>query len=83
MKTILIYDQCGERPIEFYILDGDYTHLDGIYVNHSNHDENLRDELANLLYDEQTGDSLLTPETNFPTYEVKKGALVIVAGFLP
>ncbi|WP_407304013.1 hypothetical protein [Acinetobacter sp.] len=81
-KTIIIYDQCGLMPVEFYVLDGDYRHLNGIYGNHSKQSKKLTDELCDLFYDEE-GESLLTPVETFPVDEVKNGAFVIVAGFLP
>lgn len=83
MKTVLIYDQCGQAPLEFYVLEGDYSHLDKIYINHINHDAKLMDELCDLLYDAETGASLLVPELNFPVNAVSKDTKVIIAGFLP
>lgn len=83
MKTVIIYDQCGEDAIKFYVVEGDYEHLDGIYVNHSRQPEALRDMLADLFYDRETGQDLLTAEDSFPINAVKDGAVVIVAGFLP
>lgn len=82
IKTLIIYDQCGQEEIKFYVVQGDYTHLDGIYIN-SMQDEGLVEELVNLFYDCETGQDLLTPEDSFPLKAVKDGALVIVAGFLP
>lgn len=83
MKTVLIYDQLGEGPIKFYILDRDYSHLDGVYINDSNVDEALQEELSKLIYDPVTGCELQCAREYFPSYAVKDGALVIVAGFLP
>lgn len=84
MKTVIIYDQCGQDEIKFYVLDGDYTHLDGIYINNASQSEALQDELTNLFYDPDTGQELLTPENSFPYSAISRDhAMIIVAGFLP
>ena len=83
IKTLMIFDQCGQAPIKFYVLNGDYSHLDGIYVNHSQQDQKLVEELANLLYDAETGEELLESLDHFPYGAVsREHAKVIVAGFL-
>lgn len=79
MKTVLIYDNVGMCPIEFAVLDGDYSHLNGIYINAADADEKLQDELDKLVYD----DHALLFLSEFPAQAVKDGAIVIVAGFLP
>ncbi len=82
MKTVLIFDQCGEAPIEFYVLKGDYSRLADVYVNSTEADEALADELNDLFYDAE-GKKLLKPKKRFPVNAVKNGALVITCGFLP
>ena len=82
VKTVMIYDQL-DASIKFLVLDGDYKHLDGIYINASDQDEKLQDELSNLLYDPQNGQDRVTLLTEFPTQAVRDGAEVIIAGFLP
>ena len=82
MKTVLIYDQCGQEPIKFYVLEGNYSHLDGVYINEADSQEHLQDELSNLMYTEK-GRVIPMEHGCFPTHEVKNGAPVIVAGFLP
>lgn len=82
MKTVLIYDQCGEASIEFYILDGDYQHLDRVYINGAEEEQEKQDELSALLYDNKSQKKLKARMT-FPTNAVIDGAAVIVAGFLP
>lgn len=47
MKTIFIYEQINGDPLSFFVLDGDYRHLDGIYVNG---DKNW-DDLSDLIVD--------------------------------
>ncbi len=33
MKTVLIYDQCGEDSISYIVLSGDYSRFDQAYIN--------------------------------------------------
>lgn len=81
-KTVLIYDQCGLEPIKFYVLEGDYTHLNHVYINGSEDDEAKADELSSLMYGKD-GQVKLKAKKGFPYKAVKAGAAVIVAGFLP
>lgn len=82
MKTVLIFDQCGNEPIQFTVLDGDFKHLQGVYINDACNDEARQQELSDLLYNTQ-GEYRLHFEDTFPTDAVRNGAEVIVAGFLP
>lgn len=84
-KTVIIYETFIE-PLSFIVADGDLSHLDKVFINNMYSSLELQDELSDLLYDSETGDS--TPLLNsavkdFPVEEVKNGAKVITAGFLP
>jgi len=81
-KTVVIWDQVGQDSIKFAILNGDYSELDGVYINHAN--QGLEDVvwLSNLIYDDN-GKELVTFVDTFPVDAVKDGAIVIVAGFIP
>lgn len=46
MKTLFLYDGCQEKSY-FFEKDGDYRHLDGVYVNGER--EELWDELLSLI----------------------------------
>lgn len=90
MKTVIIYDQC-EANLIFFVVEDDYSHLDGVYVNQwvesdkkaeRKQREALQDLLLKLVYDDK-GKMLLKPLKKFPAKEVVAGAKVIVAGFLP
>lgn len=81
-KTVIIFDQCGEAPIEFYVLNGDYRHLHGVYINECG-DEALTEQLLKLLYDFEGRKLQKKPRNSFPYHAVKAGAFVIVAGFMP
>jgi hypothetical protein len=81
-KTVVIWDMCGQEPIQFAVIDRDITHLDGIYINSSGNDPAKEDELSNLFY---ADDGVLEVDLTevFPVHAVQAGAKVIVAGFLP
>ena len=49
MKTIFIYDQCCQEDIKFFILDGDYSHLDKIYINESSDTEEEEQKQLEIL----------------------------------
>lgn len=76
-ETVVIFDQCGEQSIEFYVLKGDYRHLNGVYINVTE-DDSLTEELNQLIYEAKP-----KKFTKFPRKAVIRGAAVIVAGFPP
>ena len=82
MKTVLIYDQLFESPVSFRVVEGDYSHLNGAYVNHMRLEANLSDELRALLFKDEVGNLFEDFTTEFPVEAVKAGAKVVV-GFLP
>ena len=45
MKTIVIWDSCGEEGIKFCILEGNHYQLNNLYIN----DANLPDDSASIL----------------------------------
>lgn len=94
-KTVVIYDQL-DADVKFAVLDGDYSHLNGVYINSCVPDtdaenyaeleaalEKKNEELSNLFYYPDTGKDKLELLEEFPTQAVRDGAIVIVAGFLP
>lgn len=80
MKTVIIYDQCGQSPLSFAVVEGDWSKYDRIYIN--DYDQELSYEFSEKVYDD-SGNPLITFQEEFPYNEVKNGAKVIVAGFLP
>lgn len=89
MKTVVIWDMCGEAPIKYFIADGDLSRLNGLYINtytektpEGRKKEKLLMELSKLTYDKH-GTFLHALLDTFPIQAVKDGAQVIVAGFLP
>lgn len=84
-NTVIIYETFID-PIVFLVVAGDATRFDKMFVNAVGNDEALQDEFCNMLYDQVSGEPtaiLKNARTEFPVDEVKNGAKVIVAGFLP
>lgn len=89
IKTVFIWDECGERPIRFFTLPGDYRRFMGVYLNSYEENENKRahaeqmqSELELLVYNGD-GTMKVAPMGGFPTHDVKTGAHVIVCGVHP
>ena len=90
MKTVLIFDQCGQEPIKFVVLDGDYERFSGVYINavvegtkkQRELGDKLQEELGEVLYGTDSKFKISVSE-EFPCDAVKEGALVVVCGFLP
>lgn len=87
MKTVMIWDECGQEPIRYVVLEGDFRKFDRVYVNTYTKDkkeQELQRELCALVYDEHTGEKLHEMTEEFPVNAVSRDyAFVIVAGFLP
>lgn len=81
MRTIVIWDECGSVPIQFFVVPGDYRHLDRTYINSMDCDEAKQDELNELIYLDDEGAYRHPGLEQFPTLE--PGDVVIVAGFMP
>jgi hypothetical protein len=82
MKTIIIYD-VKKEDIIFCVVNGDYSHLDGYYLD--GHDDLYRKEkieLHELIYDYDNSYNYTMLNT-FPVELVQstKGIKVIVCGF--
>lgn len=94
MRTIIIFDTLGQDPITFFVVEGDYAHLDGVYINTTRlvdldtgidkvHQERC-DELCNLIYDENGRiRNEIVQFKSFPVGAVDDTTPVIVAGFYP
>jgi hypothetical protein len=82
MKTVMIFDSCGDGPIKFFIFKEDVSHLDGVFINSSEANEDLQTELSDLIYGKD-GTDLRKFYKKFPIKTVRAGAKVIIAGFYP
>lgn len=73
------------EPIKFAVLQGDYSHLDRIFINMATKDSTNRkrqDELSSLIYD-RAGKTIMRFYSTFPYKAMGPNTKVIVAGFLP
>ena len=73
MKTVVIYNDMGTN-IEFFILDGDQSHLDMLYLNYND----VGGLLQAVVYDSDNK-LLVTMLDKFPM--LNEPFIVIVAGF--
>lgn len=80
MRTVVIWDTQID-PIQFFILEGDYRHLNGTYIN-SIEDNDRQEELNNLLAYNDRGVPKVEMLEKFPL-PLWPDDVVIVAGFLP
>lgn len=55
MRTAILFEEVNGEGISFFVLDGDYSHLDKVYINAHNDEETeiKEDELNDLFYDEE------------------------------
>lgn len=79
VQTVLIYDQCGEQPISFIVVEGDQRKFSGCYINT---DHPNAASLSDFLYSKD-GEFKHKKSRKFPRKAVKRGAYVIVCGFIP
>ena len=85
MKTIFIYDQCCQEDIKFFIVPGDYSHLNRTYINDedTNEDEEKSEELLSILYDIDRKVFLQELLPCFPVKELTPATKVVTVGWLP
>ena len=85
MKTIFIYDQCCQEDIKFFVVPGDYSHLNNTYINAGDtpEDEEKSDELLSILYSEDMKTIIPQLLDYFPVKEVTQATKVITVGWLP
>lgn len=80
MNTIVIWDII-EDAIRFFNLEGDFTHLNGVYIN-SAQDQEKQDELNLIVYNEE-GNHRVHMQQDFPYQCFEPGKTkVIVCGFI-
>lgn len=80
-KTVVIWNEFGELDLGWFVVDGDYTELDRVYINSSICDEDDQDKLNTLVYEDESLDMLFEPNTDFNL--MPREHPIIVAGFLP
>lgn len=84
MKTLFLFEQF-EKAAFFFELEGDYRHLQDVYINsyiqgkEKAKGKALQDELCNLVYDQETGKTKVIKLTE-PT---KDWDYFVHCGFIP
>lgn len=56
MKTLVMHCDSSKPIPTFFILSGDFTHLDNVFINSTDSPKELQDVLSNLLYNSETGE---------------------------
>lgn len=69
MKTLIIYNS-SDSPLMYTILDGDYSELNGVYLN-SCEDIELQKKALDLLYKPNSGDFAIALSTDVSIAESK------------
>lgn len=82
MKTVFIYDdQSATEPIKFFVAEGDYSHLNKVYINASDNQYKV-DELNSILFDD-TWNYKVNLLKEFPVHDFNPNIdKVIVVGFI-
>lgn len=82
MKTVIIWDELN-AAVTFFVVDGDHTALNNVYINSTDATNEQLDGLNALIYKDDDGEFKHEALDEFPKQAVIEGANVIVAGFLP
>lgn len=83
MRTVIIWDECGTMPLCWVIVNGDYSHLSGYYINDSNCPDEIAQEISDLMYDSVTGEFRHERNSHFKQMPRDSDVVFIHAGFLP
>lgn len=80
MKTIVIFDNVDE--LLFFILEGNYLHLDGVFINDDDGSESLIDELKSEIFNDDWSFKNKS-YSKFPFFAVSEDCVgVIVTGIV-
>lgn len=79
MKTAFIYVEVPER-ISYFIEEGDFRHLNGVYINGTN-DEEKQDQLNAVLFDKDWENKFSPVSIEEVQQAVKEGAFLVEVGF--
>ena len=80
MKTLIIYNDCMSE-IQYCIIDGDFTHMNGVTIN-SGFNSDLEYEAGLLLFDE-VGNNNYPFDNDTKLVEDKNWDKIAVITFLP
>ena len=80
MKTLFLFDQCGCETPFFFEKEGDYSHLNGAYINSVDTSNEHCNELQTLLYD---NDGELLHSIELLDKPTKDWDFFVIVGFIP
>lgn len=81
LKTVLCWDAMGEDLITWFIVDGDWTRFQDVYVNGDN--SPLADELCDLMYDSKGELNFASCTKDDAVKAIISGAKLVVCGIVP
>jgi hypothetical protein len=81
MKTLIIFNDI-ESPLQYLIVDGDYTRFNGIFVNSVN-ENGYEDEFCDWMFDKETGEYNLEWSSDKSLIEDKQWDKVAICTWLP
>jgi hypothetical protein len=81
MRTLVFWDEI-DINLQWFIVDGDWTRFKHICINGERNDEELKlgSELLKLVYNEDTGEKLITMSSDVSLIESKNWDKVIICG---
>lgn len=82
MRTAIIFNQFSEG-ITYCVLNGDYSHFQGKYINSSDLTEEETNEICRAFYDENWEFSPSSLTLDEFRQEIVNGAKLVECGFMP
>lgn len=82
MRTLVIWDNV-EGQIKMFWLDGDYGHLNRVYINSGESSGIYQDQLLKLVYDSHGQEKVQMFDAMPSGEELASASAIIIAGFLP
>lgn len=84
MKTVFIYDQCDDQPLSFFVVEGDFSHLNNYYLNSANITESFEVELNKILFKDGGEFGYRYPMLDhFPLEAYSPDTKIVTVGFIP
>lgn len=81
MRTLVIWYET-DYQIKMFWLDGDYSHLNRVYINSSESNGIHQDQLYKLVYDDE-GQVIVQMFDDAPSsQELANNVVIIIAGFI-
>ena len=81
MKTCIIWNEIDD--LKYLVLDGDYRKYHNAYINDTNSNENLEEELTDIIFNSNGEYKVSFISIDEFAEEIKNGASLIECGFIP